>query len=288
MATMLRSLLFVPGSSDRMISKAWTCGADAVILDLEDAVSPEGKDAARERVGEALRNRLHHPHPQVWVRINSVGDEVEVADVRAIAAGRPDGILLPKADSAALAVLEQQLDDLPNTGEDAIAIAALIETCRGLLDSERMCAGSRRLVALQLGAEDLTKELGVPRTAAGSEIQYARSHLVVVGHAYAKQVWDTPNTNIHDLDQLRQDVAVARALGMTDKPCIHPKQLAVVNDEFRPSRAAIAEARRIITAFEAGRADGRGAVALDGRMIDAPIVERAKAVLEQAQTTATR
>lgn len=256
--------------------------ADAVIYDLEDGVSPGEKAAARERVVMALRSRAARgpEGPKLWVRINAVGDPNEPADVAAIGAARPDAIVLPKADAASVATLESQLNDLEPDDGDPTPIVALIETCRGLLDVEAVCRSCRRLIAIQLGAEDLTREIGVPRTAAGGEIQYARSHLVVVGHAYAKQVLDTPNTAIHDSAALAADAAQARALGMTGKTCIHPDQIETVNRAFAPSDEAIAQARRIVAAFDDAVANGRGAVAIDGRMVDAPVAERARNLLE--------
>lgn len=279
MTTLLRSLLFVPGSSTRMIDKSFGVDADAVIYDLEDAVSPAEKDHARSLVVAALR-RSPRTGPARWVRINGVGTRTQVDDVTAVVAAAPDVIVLPKADSATLSVLEAQLDELET--DRPIRISALIETCRGLLDVEQMCLSSRRLVALQLGAEDLTKQIGVPRTPQGTEILAARSRLVIVGHAFGKHVIDTPNVNVHDEEALAADVARARALGMTGKPCIHPRQIATVNEAFSPSAEAIAEASRIVQAFDEALAQGKGASALDGQMIDAPIVERAKALLERA------
>lgn len=286
----LRSLLYVPGSSDKMIAKSLNVEADAVIYDLEDGVSPDEKAAARERVVTALRSRLagRADGPELWVRINGIGDPNEPADVAAMVAVRPDAIMLPKADAASVAMLESQLNDLEPDSCDPTPMAALIETCRGLLDVEAVCRSSRRLIAIQLGAEDLTREIGVPRTAAGDEIQYARSHLVVVGHAYAKQVLDTPNTAVHDSAVLAADAARARALGMTGKTCIHPDQIKTVNRAFAPSDEAIAQAWRIVAAFDDAMANGRGAIAVDGRMVDAPVAERARKLLGHTNIRAAR
>lgn len=289
MSELLRSLLFVPGSSAKMIEKSRSLPADAIIFDLEDAVSPSEKDAAREQVAAAVRDRQGNAGGQrLWVRINAVGDATQVADVQAMVNAGPDAIMLPKADAASLAVVEAQLDELEAAGSRPIPIVALVESCRGLLDAERMCLASRRLIGLQLGAEDLTKEMGIARTTEGVEILMARSQLAIVGHAFGKHVLDTPNTAVNDLEQLRGDIDRGRQLGMTGKTCIHPKQLPVVNQEFTPDAEEVAQAERIVTAFDQAVAEGRGAFALDGKMIDAPIAERARALLHRAAAAAAR
>lgn len=270
----MRTALYVPGSSPRMIEKSRTIDADVVILDLEDAVSHGEKDAARARVAEELTREASMTR---WVRINPVGSAEHIPDLEVILPASPDAILLPMADPASLAALDRYLDSAGV--ESRIPIVALVETARGLLEVAELSRTSDRLIGLQLGAEDLTAQLGVERTQGGEEIRFARHQLALAAHAHGLMAIDTPNLRIGDDDDLRADIAVARSCGMTGKTCIHPSQLAAVAAAFRPSETEIAWAERVLAAAEHAAEEGKGAVALDGQMIDAPVVARAHRVL---------
>ena len=270
----MRTALYVPGSSPRMIEKSRTLAVDVVIFDLEDAVSHCEKDAARGRVAEELTREAPMTR---WVRVNPVGSAEHVLDLKAILPASPDAILLPMADPESLAALDRYLDGAG--GESNIPIVALVETARGLLEVALLCQTSDRLIGLQLGAEDLTAQLGVERTQGGEEIRFARHQLALAAHAYGLMAIDTPNLRLGDDDDLRADIAIARSSGMTAKTCIHPSQLAVVAEAFRPSETEIAWAERVLAAADHAAEEGKGAVALDGQMIDAPVVARARRVL---------
>jgi len=271
----MRTALYVPGSSPRMIEKSREIDVDAVIFDLEDAVSAAEKESARARVADELR---HDSSMVRWVRVNPVDSAEHLDDLRAVLSTSPDGILLPMADPEAVAALDRFLD---NAGSEAsnVPIIALVETARGLLEVAALCRASSRLTGLQLGAEDLTAELGVERTAGGEEIRFARHQLALAAHAHGLMAIDTPSLAIGDDDALRADTAIARSCGMTAKTCIHPAQVRVVEAAFRPNPAEVAWAERVLAAAEQATRDGKGAVALDGQMIDAPVVARARRIL---------
>lgn len=271
----MRTALYVPGSSPRMIEKSRTVEVDVVILDLEDAVSAGEKASARARVAEELRREASMSR---WVRINPVDSAEHLEDLRAVLPASPDGILLPKADPESVAALDRFFN---NAGAEAsnVPVIALVETARGLLEVAALCRASSRLTGLQLGAEDLTAELGVERTAGGEEIRFARHQLALAAHAFGLMAIDTPNLAIGDDEALCADIAIARSCGMTAKTCIHPAQVPVAEAAFRPDPAEIAWANRVVAvALQAAR-EGKGAVALDGQMVDAPVVARARRLL---------
>jgi len=268
----MRTALYVPGSSPRMIEKSRTLEVDVVILDLEDAVSAGEKESARARVAEELRRDASMTR---WVRINPVDSAEHLDDLRAVLPASPDGILLPKADPESVAALDRFLDD---AGAE-VPVIALVETARGLLEVAALSRASSRLIGLQLGAEDLTAELGVERTAGGEEIRFARHQLALAAHAYDLMAIDTPNLTIGDDEALRADIAIARSCGMTAKTCIHPAQVPVADAAFQPDPAEIAWADRVLAAAEQAALEGKGAVALDGQMVDAPVVARARRLL---------
>lgn len=266
-----RSFLFVPGNDERKLRKALASGADAVVADLEDAVTPAEKAPARElttRVlaeadGDALR----------LVRVNAAGSEWIAGDADMVGALGLDGVVLPKAEAAAV----REVEDL------GLPVIAIVETAAGLRGAFEL-ASLPAVEALVLGAVDLGLALGLERREDGLEVLFARSSLVVDSAAAGlrgpiDQVW----TTLRDDDGLRRDSELGRSLGFRGKACIHPEQVRVVNDAFSPSRAELERAREVVRAFENATANGRGAVNLDGEMIDLPVAERARELLAEAK-----
>lgn len=266
-----RSFLFVPGNDERKLSRALTCGADAVIADLEDAVTAAEKPAARrlatrvlaEAEGETLR----------LVRVNAAGSEWIGEDVAALAAVGLDGVVLPKATASAVGALAGL----------GLPVVGIVETAAGLRGAYELAA-SEGVEALVLGAVDLGLALGTEPRSDGLELLFTRSSLVVDSAAAGlrgpiDQVW----TTLRDDAGLARDCALARSLGFRGKACIHPEQVPVVNDAFSPSSDELARARDVVAAYDEAAARGQGAVALDGEMIDLPIVERARQLLADAK-----
>lgn len=266
-----RSFLFAPGNDERKLRNALSSGADAVIADLEDAVTPAQKGAARalavrvlaEADGDALR----------LVRVNAAGSEWIDDDLDALGSVGLDGLVLPKAEAAAVGAVR---------GLD-VPVVAIVETPAGLRGAFELAA-TAAVEALVLGAVDLGLALGLEPREDGLELLFARSSLVVDSAAARlrgpiDQVW----TRLGDDAGLRRDCELARSLGFRGKACIHPEQVPVVNDAFSPSREELARAREVVRAFEEAAANGRGAVAFDGEMIDLPVVERARQLLADAK-----
>jgi citrate lyase subunit beta / citryl-CoA lyase len=262
-----RSYLYVPGHRPEMMAKAAERGADAVILDLEDAVPPDRKDEARKHVAEFLHARAPGK-PAVWVRVNS-GDLL-AEDVRAIAPGRPDGISLPKVASADDVVA---LDVL--LGDASMPVSVLIETAAAVLDV-REIARAPRVARLQIGEADLCGEIGAAPDA--PELATVRMQIVLASAAAGLEPPIGPvSTDFTDLDALRESTWALKRMGFGARAAIHPAQVKVINEMFTPSAEEIEKARRLLARFEAG---GKGAMTdEDGRMIDEAYVRSARRIL---------
>ena len=279
----LRTLLFVPGNRERMFERARDARADALILDLEDAVPAAEKRAARKLVRGSVP-ALAKAGQLVFVRLNGIGSGQTRDDVMAVVRKGLAGVVMPKVeqpqDLRDLDVLLREAEMAHRVRPGDVRTIPIIETPRGLLRCEEIARASDRVDALAAGGEDYSAALGVPRSdAALAQLRYT---IVQVAAAYGKQAIDTPYTDVKDAKGLAAETAFAKSIGFKGKFVIHPGQVAAVNRAFAPSRDEIAEARRIVAAAEAGEAEGRGAVSVDGRMVDAPIVERARGVLELA------
>jgi len=287
---LLRSLMFVPAHRPRMVERALGQGEfepsalDVAILDLEDGVPADEKDRARAAVAAVLALPAGDAGPARYVRVNS---DLEARDVDLVAAVRPgvDGIVAPKIDRAdEVASLARDLDEREDGmgfARGSIRIIASIESARGLLEAHAIAACSDRVVALLFGAEDFARDLSLPieREAEASELLYARSAVVVAAVAARCQAIDGIWPDVTDNDGLRRDSMQARRLGFSGKSLIHPGQIDAINDVFSPSAEEVSHARRVIDAFEGARLKGLGAVALDGKLLDQPIVERARRTL---------
>ena len=287
----MRSLLFVPADSPKKFAKGMTCGADALVIDLEDSVAPENKAAARGTALSFLKEaNATADRPYLIVRVNSLQSGLTDADLDAVAAGRPDAIMLPKAEGgpsvvhadAKLAVREAE-NGLPDGHIKIIAIAT--ETAASLFVAGTYAGASARLSALTWGAEDLSADIGseTNRDADGRYLdpyRLART-LCIAGAAAARvQAIDTVHIDFRDDAGLRADSEAGRRDGFTARMAIHPAQIPVINEVFTPSAEAIAQAKTIVDAFEAN--PGAGTLAINGVMADQPHLVRAKRLLERA------
>ena len=281
MLEFIRSFLFVPGNNPAMVQNAAVFGSDVVILDLEDAVSPKEKDAARFLVTEALQTVDYHKCGIV-VRINPLEYNGAV-DIAAVVPAVPDALLVPKVQSAAdIQAVAAQIAAHEKPGQPEVKIIALIETPKGLAEAYAIAAADKRVIALALGAEDYTAALGAKRSRDGMEILGARTTLLNAAAAAEIPAVDTPFTDINDEDGLRKDLALAKQLGFKGKLSIHPRQIEIIHEELSPSKEETRWAERVVAAIRQAEQDGSGAISLDGKMIDAPIVSRAKQVLKMA------
>lgn len=283
---MRRSLLFLPGNTPNMLINGSCLGADAVIFDLEDAVSPAEKDAARILVRNTMTYMDFRGCERV-VRINGIDTPYWKEDLDEILPCRPDLILLPKTGSAAdireadayITETEKRL----GLAAGAVGLVALIETALGVENAFAIASASPRVAALFLGAEDLTADLRCKRTKEGREIEYARTRLVTAARAAGVDVYDTPFTDVNDDEGIETDAALAKALGFTGKASISPRHVETINRVFSPSQAEIDYAYEVMETIRLAKEQGKGAVALRGKMIDAPIVERARQTIAMAQ-----
>lgn len=286
----LRSLLFVPGDSERKLEKGDGAGADALILDLEDAVAPQRKAHARGLVAEYLGARSTPRSTPVWVRVNPVDlDEFE-DDLAAVASAAPDGIVLPKARSAADVVhLHDRLGKFETRGsleQESIQIIAIVtETPAAIFSLGQYHPKIPRLAGLSWGAEDLSAAIGAAdnKDADGrwlAPFELARSLTLLAAHAAEVGAIDTLFADFRDEDGLRASAVEGRRLGFTGKLAIHPAQVDIINTAFMPAAEEIVEASRIVAAFAA--APDAGAVGLDGRMLDIPHLKRAQRLLALA------
>lgn len=279
-----RSLLYVPGDDWRKITKATTLGVDCVCLDMEDGVALNQKDVARATIPKALAE-LDFGRAERLVRINAIGSGLEEEDLRAALQVLPDGIVIPKVESPEqLAWVEERLAaeehrrGLPN---GVLRLWIGIESPRAILNLSQLAAHPR-LEALIFGSEDLAAALGATRTPQAWEIFYARSAVVLAAAAFGLQAIDMVSIELQDMERVRAEAIFGAQMGYSGKQIIHPNQIAPVHEAFTPSAEAVAQARRVIEAYETHLRAGKGTFALDGKMIDLPLVKAARNVLARA------
>ena len=283
---MRRSMLFLPGSTPNKIINGDSMGSDAVILDLEDAVSPDEKDAARILVRHTIQG-LGFQGVEIIIRINSIDTDYWKADLDEVIPLKPALIMPPKtscaADVLAVDAYISELEDKLGFERNTVKLIPLIETALGLENAFQIAAASKRVAALFLGAEDLTADLRCKRTKESEEIAYARGRMVAAARAAGVDVYDTPFTDVNDDEGIRIDTEKAKALGFTGTASISPRHVPVINEVFSPSQRDIDYAYEVMEAIRIAKEQGRGAIALRGKMIDAPIVNRAKQTIEAAE-----
>ena len=289
-----RSWLFVPGTKViEWLAPAVASGADAVIIDLEDAVRPADKQTARGNLAEALGEPIPVP---CFVRVNSE-PRLRVVDVVAAVRAGCDGIMLPKVDDPAVVVevaakisetLAQSGARAPHRGrapiaEGPIALVPLVESARGVLAAAEIAAASDRVIGLALGGEDLAADLGVSRSAGGLELRHARGMLVLAAAAAGRWAIDAPCTALDRPEQLTREATLAKQMGFAGKLAVHPRQVGPINTRFAPTAQEVAAALRVMAAAESASANGRGVITLDGRMVDEAVARAAQRVLARAR-----
>ena len=283
---MRRSMLFLPGNNPNMIINASCLGADAVIFDLEDAVAPAEKDAARILVRNTLRY-TDLSGCDVIVRINSVDTDYWKSDLDFILPECPNVILLPKSSTPADVLMVDaymsEAEERLGLKNGTVQLMPLIETAMGVENAYAIASASNRVCALFLGAEDLTADLRCKRTKEGREIEYARQRLVVAARAAGVDVYDTPFTDVNDDEGIIADATLAKSLGFTGKASISPRHVDVINQLFSPTLAEIDYAYEVLDTIALAKKCGKGAVSLYGKMIDAPIVARAEQTIAMAE-----
>jgi citrate lyase subunit beta/citryl-CoA lyase len=281
-----RSVLYMPGANERALRKAGTIPADALILDLEDSVAPDAKADARERAAAAAASG-EYGYREVAIRVNAPGTRWHADDLRAAAEAGPDAVVVPKVDSPeTVHAVERALEAAG--APDRTAIWAMMESPRAMLDAHAVAAASERLTVLVMGTNDLAKELHAESVPGRAPLLTGLSLALLGARAAGKAILDGVYNDVQDLAGFEEECAQGRRFGFDGKTLIHPGQVAPCNKVFAPSPAEIEHSRRVIEAFEAAVAEGRGVVTVDGRMVENLHVEEAHRVLSLAAAVAER
>ncbi|MEN6340327.1 MAG: citrate (pro-3S)-lyase subunit beta [Clostridiaceae bacterium] len=288
MIKLRRTMLFVPGNNPGMMSDAHIYGSDALMFDLEDSVSLGEKDAARLLVYHALKT-IHYGECEKVVRVNPLSTPYGKADIEAMVAAGAEVIRLPKTETAQdIADTEEEIlraEKKYGVPEGKTRMMAAIEGALGVVNAHSIAMASKRLIGIALGAEDYCANLKTTRSKEGSELFYARAAIVVAARAAGIDVIDTVFSDVNDEEQLIKETQAVKQLGFDGKSVINPRQIKPVHRVFTPTPAEIQKALRIMEASRQAEARGSGVVALDGKMIDRPVVLRAERCLELAKAS---
>ncbi|SHK12529.1 citrate lyase subunit beta / citryl-CoA lyase [Hathewaya proteolytica DSM 3090] len=290
MKRLRRTMLFMPGNNPSMLQSADILGADSIILDLEDAVSLTEKDSARILVREAVKS-LHYKGVEVVVRINPLDTEYAMDDIDNIARVKPDTILVPKATEEAMEKVDAELTRIEKEEgfePKSIRLFALVESAYGVENVYSIIKSSDRIEGVLLGGEDFTSDMGVKRTKQGDEILYARNKVATACRACRVDSIDTPFTDTNDFEGLIADTTKAKNLGFTGKASINPRQIESIHSVYAPTEAEIVYAEKVMEAKEEALAQGLGVFSLNGKMVDLPVINRAKTTLELAKILGLR
>ena len=281
-----RALLYMPGADRRKIEKATTLKVDCVCMDMEDGVAITQKTEARAVIAQAMKE-LDFGSSERCIRINSVGSGLEKYDLAAAVATDPEAVVVPKVETAtqvrAISDYIEMYERSARKPVGSIRMLVGVETAKGIMNLREIAEADRRLEAIIFGAEDYAASIGARRTKEGTEVLYARSAVVTACAANDLQAIDMVYIDFRDVEGLRAEAEQGAGLGFSGKQVIHPNQVGVVQEAFSPSSEAIEYAQRLVDAFSASQKEGRGAFALDGRMIDMPLLKNAQKVLDRAK-----
>ncbi|MEW9516416.1 HpcH/HpaI aldolase/citrate lyase family protein [Streptomyces tubercidicus] len=281
-----RSVLYMPGANERALEKAKSLPADALILDLEDAVAPDAKADARKRVAAAAASG-EYGYREVTIRVNGPGTAWHADDLRAAAEAGPDAVVVPKVDSAdTVREVERALEAAG--APDRTAIWAMVETPRAMLDARAVAAASERLTVLVMGTNDLAKELHAEHVPGRAPLLTGLSLALLAARDTGKAILDGVYNDVKNAEGFEAECVQGRQFGFDGKTLIHPSQVEPCNRAFAPSTEQIARAQKIIDAFDEATREGRGVVTVDGRMIENLHVEDARRILALAEAIAGR
>ena len=281
-----RSLLYVPGNMPSMLQNIPLFQADSIIIDLEDAVPLNEKDAARMLVSSFLKTYTQRRN-EVIVRINGLDTKWARDDLRAVLPTLPDGIRLPKADTPEVV---ERLDTMLTEFEEELGlkighfrILPSLETAQSIINANAIARCSPRMIGLAFGAEDYTASMEIERTKTGEELFNARMVVLWAAKAAGIQAIDSIFADVNDMDALRRETELIKRLGYTGKCMVNPRQIEVIHDIFAPKQHEVDYALQVMDAIKRARQMGTGVIALGGKMIDAPVVRRAARVLRTAK-----
>ncbi|MBE0423810.1 MAG: HpcH/HpaI aldolase/citrate lyase family protein [Lutibacter sp.] len=280
-----RTMLYIPGNNPAMLQQGGIYGADSLLLDLEDAVALNQKDAARILVRNMLQT-INFYNTEVCVRINHLDTPFGLQDLEEIVPLQPDAIRYPKTETleelAKLIEIIEAIEDKHNLPHDKMTIHAMIETALGVQNVFEIAKFSKRVDAITIGGQDLTADMNIKSTKDGSGIDLARKMIIMAAKANKIDAIDTVFVDINDEDGLRLETEYAKQIGFTGKAVINPRQIDIIHEVYMPSDEEIRKAYSILLEFKKNKIAGIGVFAIDGKMVDAPVMTRAKQVLELA------
>lgn len=284
MQRLRRTMMFVPGNNPAMMSDAFIYGPDSIMLDLEDSVTMAEKDAARLLVHNALKT-IDYGNTEMVVRVNPLNTPYGKKDVEAVVKAGVDVIRMPKTETAEevqeleaeIEKVEKELGCLGRT-----QIMAAIESTKGIINAYAIATASKRMMGIALGAEDYCANLKTQRTPSGDELLLARETIVVAARAAGIYALDTVYSNLNDMETFRKEVELIKRLGFDGKSIINPRQIEIINEVFTPTEKEIEKAKTIVVAIKEAAAKGSGVIAVNGKMVDKPVVTRAEHTIELA------
>ena len=282
-----RSMLFVPGSNAAMLSNSFIYKPDSIMFDLEDAVALKEKDSARLLVAHALQHPLYQEIETV-VRVNPLDSEFGLLDLNAVVRAGVDVVRMPKTETAQDVVdMDNAITDIEKAcGREvgSTKMLAAIESPLGITQANQIATASKRLIGIALGAEDYVRNLKTERSPEGIELLFARCSILQAARAAGIQAFDTVYSNANNEEGFLKEAALIKQLGFDGKSLINPRQIELLHNLFAPTQKDVDQAKRIIEVAEEAEKQGSGVVSLNGKMIDAPIIDRAKLVLERAKS----
>jgi citrate lyase subunit beta/citryl-CoA lyase len=282
---MLRSLLFIPGNKANMLEKALGVRPDAFVPDMEDSVPDAEKEAARATINAHLR-QLAAAGPLVIPRVNALDTGLTEDDLAAVVGPEIAGVCIGKIrradDLDAVSELLERLERRAGLKVGHVGVIPWLESAEAIVNAPELCR-ARRLIGVAFGAEDFTQDMGIERLDDEAQLAYARAAVCIAARAARIPAFDTPYFQYKNDKGLRANALSAKHMGFKGKFAIHPAQIAAINETFAPSPAEIEHARRVVTAFEEAEKQGRGSTSLDGKVIDVPVVKRARDVLALAE-----
>ena len=280
-----RALLYMPGDDRHKIEKALTLGVDCICMDMEDGVALNRKAEARATIARALQE-LDFGASEKLARINAVSSGLEQEDIAAVLLYHPDGIVIPKVESLEQIEWGSQIIEAAELANgwpvNSVRMLVGVETPKGILNLKEI-ASHPRLDGIIFGGEDFAASVGAKRSESAIELLYARQAVVTACAAYGLAAIDIVTVDFKDLERVRREAEFGSGLGFSGKQVIHPAQVTPVQEAFTPDDESIAQARRLVEAFESHQREGKGAFALDSEMIDMPLVKNAQKVLERAK-----
>jgi citrate lyase subunit beta/citryl-CoA lyase len=278
-----RTMLYIPGNNPAMLLHGSIYGADSLLLDLEDAVALDQKDAARFLIRNMIKN-VDYYGSEVCVRVNNLDTPFGLEDLKTIVPLQPDAIRYPKTETVEdlqkLISIVEEIEDEHGLPHDKMAIHIMIETAMGVQNVFDIAKYSKRVDAITIGGQDLTADMNIKSSGNTSGIDLARKMIVMAAKANRIDAIDTVYVNIDDEEGLKEETEYVKNIGFSGKAVINPRQIEVIHEIYNPTEAEIRKAYRIVKEFKKNKAKGIGVFAVDGKMVDAPVVARAKYVLE--------